>query len=101
MLKVKGNYKNGFPDQTCRACKKNPETQKHVLHDCEKLHPEASTSNKNLEKSNTNKDLDTSRGEETETIDFFTEDPTTLKATAKNIEKIMENLLDDSSDTRC
>ena len=28
MLKVKGNYKNGHPNQTCRMCKSEGETQK-------------------------------------------------------------------------
>ena len=35
MLKVKCNYKNGYRDHACRACQKTPETQKHVLNECE------------------------------------------------------------------
>ena len=31
MLKVKGNYKNGHPNQTCRMCKSGDESQKHIL----------------------------------------------------------------------
>ena len=42
MLKVKGNYKNGFQDHMCRACSKTMETQQHVLFTCEKLHPRTS-----------------------------------------------------------
>ena len=42
MIKVKGNYKNAhLQDLICRACHKEPETQHHVLYECEKLHPEA------------------------------------------------------------
>ena len=34
MIKVKGNYKNGHRDLTCRACKRSTETQQHVLNEC-------------------------------------------------------------------
>ena len=34
MLQVKGNYKNNYPDQTCRWCKTHPETQQHILSKC-------------------------------------------------------------------
>ena len=34
MLKVKGNYKNGHRDLTCRACGYELETQGHVLSEC-------------------------------------------------------------------
>ena len=44
MIKVKGNYKNGYRDLNCRACGKAPETQTHVLNECEKLNPEGTTS---------------------------------------------------------
>merc|ERR1711895_59565 len=37
MTKVKGNYKNLFPNLRCRACKEEQETQKHVLQDCKTL----------------------------------------------------------------
>ena len=30
MIKVKGNYKNGYSDLTCRACKGVQETQNHA-----------------------------------------------------------------------
>ena len=42
MIKVKGNYKNGHSDLTCRACKMTMETQPHVLNECPKLHPDDS-----------------------------------------------------------
>ena len=44
MIKVKGNYKNGYPDQACRACQKYPESQIHVMYECKTLHPETPTS---------------------------------------------------------
>ena len=53
MIKVKGNYKNGYPDQTCRACKEKPESQKHVFYECNKLHPEMTTRNNNPDNNNT------------------------------------------------
>ena len=34
MIDIKGNYKNKYPDQTCRLCKNNNETQEHVLEEC-------------------------------------------------------------------
>ena len=40
MLKIKNNYKNGFPDLICRACSVENETQNHVLYECKKLHPD-------------------------------------------------------------
>ena len=43
MTKFKGNYKNQYPDQTCRACKKYPETHQHALYECETLNSEVST----------------------------------------------------------
>ena len=40
MLKFKGNYKNGYPNLTCRICKQAEETQTHVLEECPVLHPD-------------------------------------------------------------
>ncbi len=34
MLQVKGNFKNKYPDLTCRWCKKHAETQIHILSGC-------------------------------------------------------------------
>ena len=38
MLKVKGNCKNGYPDLTCRLCRKDEESQTHIQEECESLH---------------------------------------------------------------
>ena len=35
MIDVKANYKNKYKDQTCRLCKKENETQQHILTECE------------------------------------------------------------------
>ena len=35
MIDVKANYKNKYKDQTCRLCKKENETQQHLLTECE------------------------------------------------------------------
>ena len=49
MIKVKGNYKNGYQSHLCRACKHALETQSHVLYECQELHPGTSTPpNQNL-----------------------------------------------------
>ena len=37
MTKVKANYKNEYPDQTCRACKRELATQQHALYECETM----------------------------------------------------------------
>ena len=37
MLKVKSNYKNGNTNLLCRLCKKEEETQKHALEECEEI----------------------------------------------------------------
>ena len=47
MIKAKGNYKNGFRNQNCRACKNALETHAHILYECEKLHPGTATSMRN------------------------------------------------------
>ena len=72
MTKIKGNYKNEFPDQMCRACKSNPETHLHALNECETLHPYASTST----------DIDY----------LFCSDTETLQNVATKIDKICEKL---------
>ena len=73
MTKIKANYKNQYPDQTCRACKKQPETHIHALDECEILNPEPPTSTKLTEI-------------------FYEEDMETLKKVASDIEKISEKL---------
>ena len=74
MIKVKGNYKNEYPDQTCRACKTEPETQSHTLNECEKLNLINSAS--------------------TDKIDIFCNDPEELKLMATKIDQICEKLID-------
>ena len=37
MLQVKSNYKNGNKEHKCRLCKKEEETQTHILEECTKL----------------------------------------------------------------
>ena len=49
MVKVKGNYKNGYHDLSCRACKHPCETQTHVLQECKALHPGANRPTNDLE----------------------------------------------------
>ena len=36
LLEVKANYKNKYPDKTCRICHQEEETQDHVVQQCEK-----------------------------------------------------------------
>jgi hypothetical protein len=36
MLKTKDNYKGAFTEDTCRGCRKVPETQNHILETCAK-----------------------------------------------------------------
>ena len=77
MIKVKGNYKNGHPDQTCRACKAGEETQNHALAECQTLHPSGLPPKK--------------------TMNPFSENTNVLKTTARNIENIVEELNQGSS----
>ena len=45
MLKVKDNYKTQFKKEglMCRACKKEQETQNHILYQCHALHTSEKT----------------------------------------------------------
>ena len=72
MIKVKGNYKNGHPDQKCRACKGAEESQKHALSDCIALHPHGPPPSN--------------------VLDPFSDNINVLKETAKNVEGIEERL---------
>ena len=38
MLKIKGNYKNGYTNLTCRLCGKEEESQPHILEECPVVH---------------------------------------------------------------
>ena len=72
MFKVKGNYKNGYQDLKCRMCKREEETQKHILEECLAMHNEESIRVPNHQ--------------------LFNEDTGTLKNVAKNLEKIQNKL---------
>ena len=72
MIKAKGNYKNGHPDLTCRLCRKETETQKHILEECISMH-----------------DNDASKVLKHQ---LFNEDTDTLRQVAKNLKKITEKL---------
>ena len=72
MTRINGNYKNEFPDQTCRACKSNPETHMHALNECITLNPLANASTDNL--------------------DMFSENIEILKNEANKIELICNKL---------
>ena len=72
MMKVKGNYKNGYPDLKCRACKNSNETQNHAIAECPVLHTNG---------------LQPSR-----TVDPFSENLNVLKETSRNIETVEEEL---------
>ena len=73
MIKVRANYKNGNEglDLTCRLCKKEEETQKHVLEECEVLSTKHSKATKTM---------------------IFSENTIELKETAKTIEKRLQEL---------
>ena len=77
MLKVKGNYKNGHSDLKCRACKNAVESQNHVLIECPALHPHGLASRKSM--------------------DPFSENINTLKATAQHIDNPMTEINNDRS----
>ena len=72
MIKVKGNYKNGYPDLKCRICNKEDETQTHILEECTTLH--------------NNEALKVPKHH------LFSEDTGTLTQIANKVEKIMEKL---------
>ena len=79
MIKIKGNYKNEYPDLTCRACKNHPETHMHALNECEILHNPTTAP---TESEKTNCDI----------VDIFSDDTEKLKYEAIKIEKICEKL---------
>ena len=72
MIKVKGNYKNGHTDLTCRLCKAEDETQTHVLEECPALHPTDA--------------LKVSKHQ------LFSEDTGTLNKTVEALDAIMEKI---------
>ena len=40
MLEIKDNYRNKYENLTCRLCKQNEETQKHILEECDEIKKE-------------------------------------------------------------
>ena len=105
MIKVKGNYKNGYPDLTCRACQKDHETQAHVLYECKKLNPdtpisdmtETCTNENNPDITILNNLINPDNPEtymtDTETLDIFDENPETLRPLAKRINDTLDELM--------
>ena len=73
MTKVRANYKNGNDglDLNCRLCKKEEETQKHVLEECEELNTKYDKATMNM---------------------IFSENTKELKETSKIIEKRIQEL---------
>ena len=105
MIQVKDNYRNGHSDLTCRACGEQTETQKHVLYECEKLHPASGGNNinndkepennenhmtNNAEKTNRNTDYDNKP--QPNSLDIFTENADTLKEAAIKIMNYLTKL---------
>ena len=71
MLKVKGNYKNKYPNLTCRWCTLTNETQEHILKECREFKPITGTN----------------------TYETYYEDTLTAhKTTANIIQKVTEKL---------
>ena len=71
MIDVKNNFRNKYPDTTCRACGKETETQEHVLETCQTLHPDPST--------------------KVNTGEIFGDAPNALQVVAQKIRKSLEN----------
>ena len=72
MIDIKNNFRGKYPDNKCRACGKDSETQEHILEMCQTLH--------------SSQDSKVTKGE------IFAEDPTALKETAKKIRKVLSEL---------
>jgi hypothetical protein len=72
MTQVKNNYKNSHRDLICRMCKASPETQDHVLNECQALHTDDTT--------------------KVPKESIFSEDLNTLKNTANKINRTIEIL---------
>ena len=72
MIKAKCNYKNGHKDLKCRLCRKEDETQIHILEECTVMHP--------------NDAIKVPKQK------LFDESTDTLRVVAQNLEKITEKL---------
>ena len=81
MLNVKDNYRNRYKNSLeCRACGQANETQPHILRECQILHAKGES--------------------EILTTDIFTENPTSLKATVKKLERLLADLAADPRPVR-
>ena len=81
MLNVKDNYRNRYKNSLeCRACGQANETQPHILRECQILHAKGES--------------------EILTTDIFTENPTSLKATVKKLERLIADLAADPRPVR-
>ena len=72
MIKVKGNYKNGHQNLTCRLCGIPEESQTHILEECQVMHPDESN--------------------KVSKHQLFSEDTDALRLTAGKVDKILERL---------
>ncbi len=73
MIDVKNNFRGKYPDNKCRGCKNEDETQEHVLQECVGIH------NNNNDNKVTNQDI-------------FNEDTNELIRTAQKINITMTKL---------
>ena len=72
MLDIKLNFPNKHQNDTCRKCNTQPETQEHVLEQCQSIHHNNSTK---------------------VTIEqIFSDDIQKLRQTIRQIDKAMQNL---------
>ena len=72
MLEVKGNYKKKYPNQICRGCNKEEETQNHVLEQCTGIHQ--------------------TEGTKVTIEEIFSEDTHTLQKATKKVNKVIQTL---------
>ena len=72
MLKVKGNYKNGYPDLSCRLCKQHDEIQTHIPEECLAMHHNSFS--------------------KVPMHQLFSEEADTLRQVASNLQNITEKL---------
>ena len=76
MTGMKSNYKNGNINLICRLCGKSEETHKHVLEECQIINQTEPRVTKEM---------------------VFSKETKSLKTAAKNIERRMEKLLNQTS----
>ncbi len=74
MLDIKHNFRGKYQDTTRRKCKREEETQEHILEQCKELHENDMTKIRKTE--------------------IFEDDPEKLKTTAKKITTLMERVIE-------